>query len=398
MHMDKNYKEYTFDLFLEDDYFLDSIYNPTAESDLFWENQIKNHLIDITAYKQAKHFILELIKETESSDHILKRTSILWERIENSNKRSRFVKYRKYTIAGVSIAASLILTLFFINKNWISFDRSNLSHSVELGDLPKQEITDKIQLINSGNSIIILGDSATIDYRQKEKIIVNNEVVDNKKSKTEYNQLVVPYGKRSFIILADGSKIWVNAGTRLTYPISFAKDVREIYVDGEIYADIAPDKNIPFIVKTKDIDVKVLGTELNITAYEDDVTHSVVLVEGSVLVEHKSDKKEKVTLKPNQMFYTSHNASHVENIDVMTYISWKSGYSLFRNEKLGIILNRLSRYYGTTIECDNNIYDLRCSGGLDLKDDITRVLDGICQSVSVEYVYNNNQYKFSINQ
>lgn len=102
------------------------------------------------------------------------------------------------------------------------------------------------------------------------------------------------------LTFSDGSKVWVNAGTRVIYPTEFEKDKREIYVDGEIYIEVARDEERPFYVRTKDMNVRVLGTKFNVTAYESEPIRSVVLAQGCVQVE--TTQTPKAILAPNQMF------------------------------------------------------------------------------------------------
>lgn len=396
--MKNNYEEYTFDEFLSDDFFLESTYNPTPETEEFWSKLVDTGIIDADVFARARQFILELNESNEEvADFVDSRIPFLWERIDETIKEKKRKLYLKSAIAIASIAVVFILSVVFIKQGNSDKDNGLLTEEVDIRHIAKKSISDEIQLISSAGELSIPGDSAVVDYSQGENIVVNDKVVDKKSQKLEYIQLVVPYGKRSSVILSDGSQIWVNAGSRIVYPVSFAKDVREIYVDGEVYADIVSDKDHPFIVKTKEMDVKVLGTQFNVMAYENEKAHSVVLVKGSVEVENRTGKQETVLLKPNQLFYASAEHRRIENVDVLSYISWKSGYSLFKNERLGVILERLSRYYGMSISCDVDIYDLRCSGGLDLKDNISQVLDGICQSVSVKYIKDDNKYKFSVN-
>ncbi len=396
--MKNNYEEYTFDEFLSDDFFLESTYNPTPETEQFWSKLVDTGKIDADVFARARQFILELNESNkEVADFVDSRIPFLWERIDETIKEKKRKLYLRSAIAIASIAVVFILSVVFIKHGNSDMDNGLLTEEVDIRHIAKKSISNEIQLISSAGELSIPGDSAVVDYSQGENIVVNDKVVDKKSQKLEYIQLVVPYGKRSSVILSDGSQIWVNAGSRIVYPVSFAKDVREIYVDGEVYADIVSDKDHPFIVKTKEMDVKVLGTQFNVMAYENEKAHSVVLVKGSVEVENRTGKQETVLLKPNQLFYASAEHRRIENVDVLSYISWKSGYSLFKNERLGVILERLSRYYGISISCDVDIYDLRCSGGLDLKDNISQVLDGICQSVSVKYIKENNKYKLSVN-
>ena len=89
---------------------------------------------------------------------------------------------------------------------------------------------------------------------------------------------------RSSLTFSDGTKIWVNSGSKVIYPVSFEKKKREIYVEGEVYLDVTHDTSWPFVVRTQQVDVKVLGTSFNVSAYKDDSNMQVTLVEGKVEV------------------------------------------------------------------------------------------------------------------
>ena len=114
-----------------------------------------------------------------------------------------------------------------------------------------------------------------------------------------FNQIIVPPGKRTNVVFADGTKICVNAGTRVVYPEVFLDDSREIYVEGEIYLEVFRDESRPFIVRTEKMNVRVLGTTFNISAYKNQTESSVVLVEGKVEVELIN--KQKIKVSPNEM-------------------------------------------------------------------------------------------------
>ena len=200
--------------------------------------------------------------------------------------------------------------------------------------------------------------------------------------------MIIPYGKRSTITFSDGTKAWVNSGTRLVYPVEFKKEQREVFVVGEIYIEVAEDKARPFIVKTSDIEVKVLGTKFNVSAYESDKTKNVVLVSGSVKVSAKSSNKDDVLLSPNQMYSVTNGVAGVKNVDVNKYIMWIDGLYYFESAKLGDILNRLSRYYGKIIIYDNTVAELRCTGKLDMKDEMQEILQGLTHTVPISYKQN----------
>lgn len=128
--------------------------------------------------------------------------------------------------------------------------------------------------------------------------------------------------------------------------------------------------------------INVVGTQFNVTAYDEDTDYSVVLVEGCVDV---SIDKEKARLLPNQMLSVSTDQISVKKIDVNNYISWKEGYLQFTSEPLSNILKRLSRYYDTPIDCDSSIAQLKCNGKLVLFDNIEDVMKTIYNTIPIKY-------------
>ena len=191
--------------------------------------------------------------------------------------------------------------------------------------------------------------------------------------------------------------LWVNSGSRVVYPEQFEAKQREIYIDGEAYLQVSPDKSRRFIVKTNKIDIKVLGTTFNITAYEEDDRQAVALVEGSV--EIISDKKKLAALTPNDLFQYKNGQINIEQTDITQYISWVEGWYIFESEQLPSILDRLSRYYGKEIKYHKKeIEMIRCSGKLDLKDDLNKVLDALINTAPIRYATDKNVYSVSYRQ
>lgn len=384
---------YTLEDLLNNESFVEHILSHTDESKEFWQNIIDGNKVDKLTFDTACEIILNIQNNNGTDNFIDSRIPIIWERIEKTTKRPRLWIYTKYIAAIAAIIAVAILIAPHLINN------ESLSSEIIYTQINDTEQYDDIQLIVSGEKLTIPGDEAEFDYSGQKNIIINKDQIIDKKENNQtmqMNQLIVPQGKRSFIVLSDNSKIWVNAGSRIIYPSHFSKDRREIFIEGEVYADITHNPKWPFVIKTQELNINVLGTEFNVQAYKDDKVQTVVLVEGSVSVGRKESKTYK--LEPNQMYYSSNNQSGVQNVDVINYISWKDGYYYFKDEKLGIILQRLSRYYGVKIEYSPEVYSLLCSGGLDYKDDLKQILDGICLSAPINYeTLENNTYKFNIN-
>lgn len=184
--------------------------------------------------------------------------------------------------------------------------------------------------------------------------------------------------------LPDGTHLWVNSGTRVIYPTHFERDQREIYVEGEVFLDVRRNEKAPFIVRTKDFQVQVLGTSFNISAYSSEKTSSVVLVEGSVNI--KSHNQQQVKLAPGQLVNIhSDQLDTPQNVDVEPYICWIKNILMYTDDSLDKVFRKLNLYYGKEFVLDTEVERMQVSGKLDLKDKLEDVLHTISYSAPIEY-------------
>ena len=171
------------------------------------------------------------------------------------------------------------------------------------------------------------------------------------KKELEFNQLIIPKGTFYHLVLSDGTKVWLNADSKIKYPVSFGKDKREVSLHGEGYFEVAKDSTRPFIVSTDKMDVKVLGTTFDVNTYEDEGKSFVVLVEG--LVEVSAGKGESRIITPGHMaevnMYDVQAKIRGSRCDTEHYVAWKNGNFSFRHASLTEILKRVSRYYDVTV-------------------------------------------------
>jgi ferric-dicitrate binding protein FerR (iron transport regulator) len=243
---------------------------------------------------------------------------------------------------------------------------------------PTSETSGNIQLILSDLQILsVESKEAEIDYQQKGEVVVNAEKIhieEQETGKQVFNQLIVPTGRRSSLTFADGTRIWVNSDSKVIYPVQFLSSKREIFIEGEVYLQVAPQTGVPFLVKTKQVDVSVLGTQFNVSAYENEPQTHVILVDGKIEVSTQEHKKS--ILSPNQRFRydAATRKVHIDYVEVDPYIAWKDGYYDFRQQPLDVVLNKLAKYYAVPMEWDAAIGTQTCSGKLDLKDDLSEVL------------------------
>lgn len=207
--------------------------------------------------------------------------------------------------------------------------------------------------------------------------------------KEEYNQIIVPKGKRSQIVLADNSKIWINSGSKVIYPRAFEGKYREIYVEGEVYLNVTHDTSKPFIVNTSGFEVRVLGTSFNISAYKNQEKAAVVLVEGSVNV--KDQQNHHIKMVPNEKVELNQEGiSGKEKVNARDYISWIDGIWTLQGESLKQVLLRLQDYYGPNIRYDAAIENEQMFGKLFLNDDLNQVMKSILSILPAEYTMKNN--------
>ncbi|MBV7529765.1 FecR family protein [Chitinophaga sp. sic0106] len=178
----------------------------------------------------------------------------------------------------------------------------------------------------------------------------------------QYNMLQVPRGGQFRIVLADGSRVWLNAASTLRYPASFQGSDRTVELTGEAYFEIAPAANQPFFVKVNNNTIQVLGTSFNVMAYTEEPTIRTTLLEGAIAL-----KTPKVTtrLQPGQLATTTPDGS--TNVatapDVEEMVAWKNGYFMFNHEKIPGVMRQIARWYDVEIEYAGKIPADREFGG-----------------------------------
>lgn len=196
-------------------------------------------------------------------------------------------------------------------------------------------------------------------------------------------------------VLSDGTKVWLNAESSISFPISFKGDsIREVWLSGEAFFDVAEDKTQPFVVRTRDVDIRVLGTAFNVKSYDGDSTVKTTLVRGKVLVSNKH-RKDNVELSPNQQAVFSHLTEEItlREVQAEKHTSWNSGSLLFEDDNLFDVIRSLERWYGIVIHLqDKSSMECRLTARID-KESLTETLEilksltGIRYSVKGKNVY-----------
>lgn len=189
------------------------------------------------------------------------------------------------------------------------------------------------------------------------------------------NTLYVPAGQRVKITLQDGTGVWLNSKTTLTYPSVFLGKERRVMVDGEAFFEVAGNPEKPFIVSSKGVEMKVLGTKFNVRGYAEDKELRTSLIEGSLQVYLSESAQKSIVLNPNEQVTVSGNSMRVGSIPDSAYFLWTNGIYSFENERLGSILDRLELYYDVKIVVeDSSISEWAYTGKFRQRDGIDEIL------------------------
>ena len=359
----------------------------TDEDVAFWEDYILENPEKEQDMEAARQLLLSMSfdKEAYSEQEKLELLDQINSEIKTVRKRKIYVGFGKI-FAAACVVALVSIGIIIHFKPAASTTSSDLVAD-EANSLALEKET---RLVLAGEKTIAIEEGGDILYENGEMTISSisqqdkRYAVDTESEEVQYNELIVPKGRRaSHLILDDGSRVWVNSGSKFRFPATFAQDKREVYVEGEIYIEVAKDPKRPFFVKTSEMQVRALGTRFNVTAYRDDLSQMVVLVEGLVEVQSNDETKKKI-LQPDHMLTLAGNSMDIKVANTYDFISWKDGLLQFRSQPLSMILAKISRHYDLYIDCEQDIKDLKCSGKLVLFDDPKDVLETIARTISLE--------------
>ena len=187
-----------------------------------------------------------------------------------------------------------------------------------------------------------------------------------------FNTIKTPVGGQYRVVLSDGTKVWLNSGSSIKFPVTFVGNERSVEIEGEAYFEVAKDKKKPFKVFSDDQVVEVLGTHFNVNAYKDEANIKTTLAEGSVKV--SSDGVSNM-ITPGQQARLSRK-SHAMNIvavDTDAAISWKDGLFVFNDEDIHSIMRKVSRWYGVEVVFQNDINE-KFGGVISKFENVSQVL------------------------
>ena len=296
------------------------------------------------------------------------------QRLRETKRRRRRLRrvMRRWSYAAAVVLAAAVAGAFFLKRDLPQ--QSSLPAELAWGQMP-------VLVMPNGERRALPQNDTTVLWQEQEgdihidsrTLIMEGETGEEREP--VYYTVNIPYGGEYNLVLPDGTRIYLNAGTTLRYPDHFAGGSREIFLSGEAYLEVSRDTSRPFIVRTDQMDVRVLGTVFNVNAYPDGNYVRTTLVEGKV---ETSCGGERIVMKPGtQVAYdkATRQADYFP-VDVRHFISWKDGYYDFRDMTLGELMQIFVRWYDVDVRFANPLLEnLRFSGRLRRYEDVSELFE-----------------------
>lgn len=267
--------------------------------------------------------------------------------------------------------------------------------------MPKGKVA---QLVLGNGKVVNLNNGLKETITEKDGTKVNNgkntlsySNSNNRSKETIYNTLVVPRGGEYEVTLSDGTKVWLNAASSLRFPVQFNGNERKVFLTGEGYFEVSKDAVHPFEVNTNKINVTVLGTSFDVSAYPDDPGEKTVLKTGSIRVntiEGNAVQNNGVILKPGYEAVLNKNGNNLRTnpADLESVLAWKNGMFIFEGEPLGSIMRKLSRWYNVDVKFNSDTdTGLHFTGRIKRFENITGLLNLIELTGKVKFSVVGNE-------
>ncbi|SHM05984.1 FecR family protein [Chitinophaga jiangningensis] len=329
---------------------------------------IAEKIADGTATKQqieTYHALLDTLEESEQWDETLmgsqqETATLLKARIYENAGITR--KVQRIRMMRLSVAASAALLIGLTTMLWLHYKQPAGSKQMLADHTAGQHVVLKLangrEITLSNDSSVITQGSSTITLAKGGATYHNSAAAPD-----EINELITPPGFQFMMVLGDGTKVWLNTASRLRFPAAFHGPERVVELTGEAYFEIAQNVNMPFVVKSNEKTVRVLGTSFNLMSYADEPTTNITLLNGAVKVYHKQDS---LLLHPGQQARMTDDKgiTLIPHADISSITAWKNGYFAMQGENTAVILRQIARWYNLDIEYTGNIPDLKFEGSI----------------------------------
>ena len=362
-------------------YLLSRFNNGTATQDELRELEA---LLADPQTSELLHELWEKIPEDARIFEEEKSEKMLATIVERNKTAAKIITLRRNKTRALLVAATVLLVVtgsLFLRPDGPSKEAPAMTaqHKAENTGIPG---TDKAVLVLDDGSTITLDNTTngTISTQGATSVSkANGQVIyalnDTPEEATTivYNTLKIPRGGQYQLVLADGTKVWMNASSSLHFPTAFSGSERIVELTGEAYFEVAKDASRPFSVKVNGVAVNVLGTHFNVMAYENEEAMAITLLEGAVNV---TKDKDKVSLRPGQqaLIKTGASLKVINNVNLDETIAWKNGYFQLDHTTLAVLMRQVERWYNVDVAYEGKIPNRQFGGKIPRKSDIKDVI------------------------
>lgn len=299
---------------------------------------------------------------------------------------SGLTRTRYLSAAAILIFVSFSIFLYIKNPFIISTKETHITNNDILPGNNEAVLTladgQKITLNDFKNGEIAEQQGIKIIKSSDGQLIYTLSNSKNISNSLLYNKIETPMGGQYQVNLPDGSRVWLNSGSYLRYPVNFSNGERKIEISGEVYFEVAKIEGIPFKVQVGEQTIEVLGTHFNVMAYDDENSINTTLVEGSVKV---TNGNQSTIIIPGQQSILKNGEFEVVSVDIDEVIAWKNGFFVFKNENLKSIMRKISRWYDVDVIYQGNIVDKSFGGKISRSRNISELLKILESTGSIHF-------------
>jgi ferric-dicitrate binding protein FerR (iron transport regulator) len=392
--MGKNYEVYESQQFLDDPFFIEWIKHRTLRTEAFWNSWIRNNPPNLKAMREAEAQ-LNAFLSAQRIDIEEDETKQVWERIQHSLASTFLPDAGRKTTSKLRpmlrtwwAAAAILLVL--ATGSYVLW-RQGSGRVVATINQKQQPFQNDIApggnkailTLSDGTKVVLdtANNGALTKQGDVTVIKLDGQLAYNKEGSTAkevlYNTITTPKGGQYQLVLADGTRVWLNAASSLRYPTSFTGSERRVEITGEAYFEVAKNAAMPFKIKVDGKgEVEVLGTHFNINAYRDEQAISTTLLEGSIRFTDLENMKAAIIIPGQQVLMGIDGQLKLnKNPDLESVIGWKNGSFHFNSQDIKSIMRQISRWYDVDVVYSGETSGETFSGIVSRKSNISEVLN-----------------------
>lgn len=350
---------------------------PDEASNLFWKDYLEKYPLQKNAMYRAKAIVskMHIVQPPLNKDDAEKTWQAIVQKIEAENitEYPRTISiYRKWMAAAAVFIILMGGAAYFVLQNRSS-DNIAINTTEKLpndiapgGNVATLTLADgsTISLDSANNGSLAQQGQSNIIKLEDGQLAYEQDGRNSTSIAIQYNTVSTPRGGQYQLVLADGSKVWLNAESSIRFPASFTGKERNVEITGEAYFEVAHNASKPFIVKANSVDIKVLGTSFNVNAYHDESSMKTTLLEGSVEI---SKGNVNSLLKPGEqadILANSENIRVVKNANIEEVTAWKNGFFYFNEDNIEAVMKKIARWYDVDVEMSGPVSERKFNGKL----------------------------------